>query len=86
MVQDNETDYIPHRESLELKELWFNEPCVAHYWSDGELSHPLNFSINRGMEQYEVSAPTYYQAFRFFRVAFGLYSYVSCNQNEITKI
>jgi hypothetical protein len=59
-----EKEFVPYEEALTLKELGFNEPCLASYFhADKRLG--LYEYINHG--EYTVLAPTYSQAFRFFR-------------------
>lgn len=69
-------EFIPYSEALELKELGFNEPCLAFY--DGKGTQQIYFnSYRNGSGDYEpfkkserltwFGAPLYQQAFRFFR-------------------
>ena len=62
-----EKEFTPYKQALELKELGCDEPCFACYTTDGELSY--DFSDNQGERHYfqECSAPTFSQAFRWFR-------------------
>jgi hypothetical protein len=65
-MQKMNKEFVPHEQALKLKELGFDEPCFGLYHKDGFLS--LTISISH--EQYygqECLAPTYQQAFRFFR-------------------
>jgi len=101
-------DFIPYSEALELKQLGFDEPCLAyyllpeiertgdvllHYCSRGKeiirnnnwswvyenfptfrkylkAEHCYTYSTNSS--RLMVSAPTYSQAFRWFREKYGL--------------
>ena len=71
-------EFIPYEESLELKELGFDEPCFA-YW-DGDIifvidrnSKVIQKNSNYvGIFQGVISAPTFSQAFRFFREKYKL--------------
>jgi hypothetical protein len=101
-------DFVPYKESLELKALGFDEPCFMYYnhYSDdisirrGLLSNPINYnnvetnfeslliyefrckkevrnSLNeRGLLYHLISAPTFSQAFRWFREKYDLNFYV----------
>ena len=63
-------EFLPYEEALALKELGFNEKCAAHYLGDGEEFLELKWEIYRNMSINTnncVQAPTYSQAFRFFR-------------------
>jgi len=66
-----EKEFLPYQESLELKELGFNEKCAAHYLDEDDLE--LKWKIYRNLSinmTYLVQAPLYQQAFRFFRDKF----------------
>jgi hypothetical protein len=67
-------DFIEYPEALELKQLGFNEPCLGSYYHAGKkLDIPAGFKyINHG--EYTVLAPTYSQAFRWFREKHNLKS------------
>jgi hypothetical protein len=67
-------EFIPYELALELKQLGFNEPCLGSYYHAGKkLDIPAGFKyINHG--EYTVLAPTYSQAFRWFREKHNLKS------------
>ena len=75
-------EFIPYEQALALKELGFDEPCFAGYSTSTEqiefYSRPL---LTR--DSFTIDAPTYSQAFRFFREKFNLLGYVS--EATITK-
>jgi hypothetical protein len=61
-------EFIPYQEAKDLKELGFNEKCAAHYLDEDDLE--LKWEIYRNLSINTnncVQAPTYSQAFRFFR-------------------
>ena len=62
-----EKDFIPYEEALALKELEFDEPCFMYYSDNGEL-----YKSNL----YGISAPTFSQAFRWFRENYDLFGVV----------
>ena len=64
-----EKEFIPHQESVELKELGFNEPCFGY--RDG-----VNYLMIKSMPHCVISAPTFSQAFRWFREKHGLKSWI----------
>jgi hypothetical protein len=77
-------DFTPHQESLALKELGFDEPCLG-YWSDWGTQEPFLLTCELGTEKqscsirrknFLCSAPTYSQAFRWFREKHNLHSYI----------
>ena len=59
-----EKEFIPYELALELKQLGFHEPCFASYYHAGRKLDICEY-INHG--EYTVLAPTYSQAFRWFR-------------------
>lgn len=58
-------DFINYNQALELKELGFDEPCFL-YWYKASNGYILLTEKNQTFQQY-ILAPTFYQAFRFFR-------------------
>jgi hypothetical protein len=74
-------DFIPYEQALALKELGFDEPCFGEYrqWDGGkpylQLYQDLDgCSTDPADYEYttECIAPTYSQAFRWFREKYGL--------------
>ena len=68
-------EFIPYEEALALKELGFDEPCLAIYEHKSKKLLPRSNLIpdwfnkiddNTGFE-WKMSAPLYQQAFRWFR-------------------
>jgi hypothetical protein len=66
-----EKEFIPYEQALELKELGFDEPCFAWYVSE---SYGLEYGevIKSDLIRDGIVAPTYSQAFRWFREKYGL--------------
>ena len=68
--------FVPYRESLELKELGFEEPCFGHYddsklsiyWADAdEISNLSIHQSGNDITNYECLAPLFSQIFKWFR-------------------
>lgn len=86
-----EKEFIPYELALELNELLFNEPCFG-YWSNWAVQEPFLLTCELGKEIESASinrknilfkAPTFSQAFRFFREKYDLHpSIESYNQDE----
>jgi hypothetical protein len=86
-----EKDFVPYEESFELDKLDFDEPCFGWY-----VSETYGMEIGRvskdDLINDAVLAPTYSQAFRFFRdkhninaqIAFCEYSVSSENSWKFT--
>jgi hypothetical protein len=76
-------EFIPYEQALELKELGFDEHCLAFYGGDGDSKIYYN-SLRNGSGDYVpykaserhkwFGAPLYQQAFRWFRDRHGLYA------------
>ena len=78
-------EFIPYEQALELKELGFDEPCLAFY--DGKGTEQIYFNSHRnGSGDYEpfkkmeritwFGAPLYQQAFRWFREKYSINSWI----------
>jgi hypothetical protein len=82
-------EIVPYQEALELKQLGFNEPCLASYYHAGKRLDICEY-INHG--EYTILSPTFSQAFRWFRnnyrlntqIAFCEYSVSSENAWKFT--
>jgi hypothetical protein len=80
-----EKDFVPYEESLELKQLGFDEPCGSFYDNKKELrrsllEYPIINSKNGFHEKYGiVTTPTYSQAFRWFREKYNILTIVYAN-------
>jgi len=81
-------DFTQYPEALELKQLGFDEPCIAWYAENKELQIAPdtykkwsskacnNSNIISVFNSDCITAPTYSQAFRWFREKHGLNSFV----------
>jgi len=66
-------DFIPYEQSLELKELGIDEPCFGYYI---ELKNPQEGLLKIGLDNDFLQAPTFSQAFRWFREEHDLFGVV----------
>jgi hypothetical protein len=66
-------DFVPYELALELKQLGFDEPCFMYYTDKGELYKS---------DLYGISAPTYSQAFRWFREKHNLKSWIQEHKSD----
>ena len=68
-----EKEFVSYEMALALKELGFNEPCFTYYYNDsGKLRTNISIDIDNGWTYFPnkksiTLAPTFSQAFRFFR-------------------
>jgi len=68
-------EFCTYEQSLTLKELGFDEPCLGCYYGEKDLD--LNGGIIFSQDDVVISAPLIQQAFRFFMEKYGLLSYLS---------
>jgi hypothetical protein len=85
-----EKEFVPHELALALKELGFDEPCLA-WFSDRSIrivgvngcalsSLPVNSNFD-GNDEF-VTAPLYSQAFKWFREKYDLKSFIQPLKND----
>jgi hypothetical protein len=93
-------EFVPYQESLDLKELEFNELCFGHYTSVGELQtiedyiklganikQMLSKNFNSKAYMNEMcSAPIFSQAFRWFREKHKLQYWIEGNESSKGEI
>ena len=78
-----EREFIPYEQALALKELGFDEPCIQQYSYDGAIMFCVNDwgqpRLKTNKQSYSdsggdcISAPTFSQAFRWFRKKYDLH-------------
>lgn len=79
-----EKQFLNYEQSLALKELRFNEPCVAYYQNNALVYTSIvsqntnSFWINTNNI---ISAPLKQQAFKFFREKYNLHHVVIWNSD-----
>jgi len=70
-------EFIPYEQALALKELGFDEQCFSFYDANGELYESEGYyRYSDNVHKYEVIAPLYQQAFRWFREKYNLKCWV----------
>lgn len=75
-----EKEFVTYEQALALKELEFDEPCIAFYTHQGQfimMRQEEEDKISTWKNSYvplgrQYAAPTYQQAFRFFREKYNL--------------
>ena len=81
--QGTESLFVPYKIALELKDLGFNEECFAIYGkSEGHLFKIHTDKFDTVDELHFIKAPTFSQAFRFFREKYGLH-YIICKNIQM---
>ena len=89
-----EKEFVPYAQSLQLRELGFDEPCFGFYTYKSEIRRYTNFdgelndfqTIKNSkitMGDNWATSPTFSQAFRWFREKYNLLGIVSyCDDNS----
>jgi len=82
-------EFIPYEQALALKELGFNEPCIAFYtqnaYGDGKKLQWFRKPNDCNSDYVFISAPLYQQAFRWFRENYELDSEIYMNHEYGVK-
>lgn len=84
-------EFVPYQESLELKELGFDEPCFGFRSTNGNYRRFISdLGTNKDLENLfgdEViecsTAPTFSQAFRWFREKYDLRIWIESNRGVL---
>ena len=75
--QQTAVEFVPYELALELKQLGFDEPCFGVYATKDGYVRKSAYDENG-------DAPTYSQAFRWFREKSGLVGIVKFGTNDFT--
>ena len=73
-------EFVTYEQALALKELGFDEPCLTYYHENQRLESEIVFI--KGSKFWnlpdisKIAAPTFSQAFRWFREKHKLHSYI----------
>ena len=69
-----EKEFVKYMEALALKELGFNELCFGYYDHQIKELDTISSEVCERLCKHDthIKAPTYSQAFRFFREKYGL--------------
>jgi hypothetical protein len=77
-------EFVPYEQALALKELGFDEPCFG-LWNLNNGKHEVDIigvcEYSKEFKYREVLAPTYSQAFRWFREKYGFFHYVTTHDS-----
>ena len=83
---EQQTEFIPYEQALELKQLGFDEPCFGE-WQNLKIGK--NLVVDEEDRIYDISilgadikAPLYQQAFRWFREKYELIFHIECDYNS----
>ena len=81
-------EFVKYEQALALKELGFDEPCLAYFDAEKLFKFPGTTMCNRNfLDLLTVTAPLYQQAFRWFREKHLTYGIIMpTNVSEIQGI
>ena len=76
-----EKEFVPYELAVKLKKLGFDEPCFGYWYTAQEEYKKIDIQLAtidflEGEEDY-ILAPTFQQAFRWFREKHNLYSEIN---------
>jgi hypothetical protein len=75
-----EKEFVPYELALQMKQLGFDEPCLATYEFGkiqiNEFKNDLSYELCLKTDVFP--APTFSQAFRWFRKKYGLSGNIDC--------
>ena len=81
-------DFTLYPEALGLKEIGFDEPCFGRYNNNNDyllIAHTEKYIISNGVDRSEffTLAPTYSQAFRWFREKYNYHHTINFNKKYV---
>jgi hypothetical protein len=81
-------EFIPYEQSVKLKELGFDEPCIAFYEPGNKQVQVVGveqrYNNPELLRMEDFCAPTFSQAFRWFREKHGLVGIIKFGTNDFT--
>lgn len=89
-----EKEFVPYEQALEFKELGFDEDCFGYYELQGKelvfrkIKNSIIYNWRDSFIKFsQCSAPTYQQAFRWFREKYKIECYINSywNENDSSK-
>ena len=82
-----EKEFVPYEQALILKELGFDEPCFAFYNGKFIQSTEFDFDSYNSIDVgHHPLAPTFSQAFRWFRDKYQIDSWIYPNLNGLYSV
>ena len=80
-------EFIPYEQAVALKELGFDEPCFAVYedkkWQLAEVQNSISYELC--LKTGAFPAPTFSQAFHWFREKYNLHSEILLDRTTQPK-
>jgi hypothetical protein len=83
---NTDKEFVPYQQSLDMKELGFDEPCFKGYTEEYKTlinisNTHTNLSVKNTLPTKPFTAPLYQQAFRWFREKYQLDSSIALVAN-----
>jgi hypothetical protein len=83
---NTDKEFVPYQQSLDIKELGFDEPCFKGYTEEYKTlinisNTHTNLSVKNTLPTKPFTAPLYQQAFRWFREKYQLDSSIALVAN-----
>lgn len=84
-------EFVSYEIALALKELGFNEPCFTYYYNvSGNLRTNISVDVDNGWTYFPnkksiILAPTFSQAFRFFREQFNWQASIEATKDQHSR-
>ena len=70
--------FVPYQQSLELRELGFDEICLTHYWGNDILNEAYGGWMKNSNTKY-VMSPTFSQGFKWLRENYNILATIYSN-------
>jgi hypothetical protein len=80
-MNDLEKEFVPYQQSLDMKELGFNELCFGYY-ENGTFIFCYD-SVQESELLLNCTAPLYQQAFRFFREKYKIRFFLQSGMSDL---
>lgn len=83
-----EKEFVTYEQALALKELGFDYICPGYYVDKDTLIYNWigHDRLRKFIMNYSTIAPLYQQAFRFFRVKYGLYHFIEKDDDRFNAV
>jgi hypothetical protein len=78
-----EKEFVHYELALRMKQLGFDEPCFNFYMGGFKELGKIKYVNPNNVAETNVLAPTFSQAFRWFREKYGLYSWIQLHNGYI---
>jgi len=81
-MNDLKKEFVPYQQSLDMKELGFDEPCLGLYHND-KTFYPTQCKSHEEYHGQVCSTPLYQQAFRWFRKKYKIRFFLQSGMSDL---